>query len=360
MKAAVCRAFGEPLVIENISLAEPGPGEVKISLKACAICHSDVSYMDGIWGGKLPAVYGHEGAGIVEAVGDGVSKCRPGDHVIVTLIRYCGQCHYCASGSEVLCEEVFPLNENEPITSASGEKLHQSMNSGAFAEAVVVHESQIEIVPNDMEFTSASLLACGVLTGYSAVANASDLKKGQHCVVIGCGGVGLNSLQAASITGAASVIAMDLSPDKLELVKEFGATHAINPSDADAKQQVMAITNGRGADYVYVTVGSKTAIESAANYITKNGTIVVVGIPGSDVYTRFNPAILVAWSQKIVGTKMGSARISQDIPKLLALYKDGQLKLEPLISKTFALEQINEALDEVRTGKAIKNIIVFD
>lgn len=360
MKAAVCRKFGEPLVIEEITLAEPNHHEMIIRLKACAICHSDVSYMDGIWGGDLPAVYGHEGAGIVETVGPGVTKCKPGDHVIVTLIRHCGTCHYCDNGHEVLCETTFPLHESQPIRNSNGEELYQAMNSGSFAEAVLVHQSQVEIVPNDMEFDVASLLACGVLTGWGAVKHASDLKAGQHTVVIGCGGVGINSIQAAANSGAASVIALDLSAEKRELVKQFGATHAIDPTSPDAVENVFEITGDRGADFVFVTVGSKTAIESATNFITKNGTVVVVGMPGSDVRTDYDPATLAAWSQKIVGTKMGSAIQSEDIPELIKLYQAGNLKLEPLISNRYQLEEINEAIDEVRRGEAIKNVIVFE
>ncbi|MBL4890683.1 MAG: Zn-dependent alcohol dehydrogenase [Rhizobiaceae bacterium] len=360
MKAAVCRGFGEPLIIEEITLAEAGPGEVRVKLKACAICHSDISFMDGAWGGDLPAVYGHEGAGIVESVGKGVTKCKVGDHVVVTLIRYCGDCHYCAGGNEVLCEEVFPLNKDEPIFDASGKKLHQAMNSGAFAEAVVVEQSQLEVVPDDIAFDLVSLLACGVLTGYGAVKHASGLKEGQHAIVIGCGGVGLNSIQAASHLGAASVIGKDLSAEKLALIGEFGATHGINPTDVDGVDQVMKITGGRGADFVFVTVGSKRAIESASSYITKNGSVVVVGMPSSGTMTEYDPVTLAAWSQKIIGTKMGSAKLSEDIPELVSLYRSGKLKLEPLISGRYALENINDALDEVRNGKAIKNIIMFD
>ena len=360
MKAAVCRKFGDPLQIEEITLADPGPEEVRIRLKACAICHSDVSYMDGIWGGELPAVYGHEGAGVVEKVGPGVGKCKPGDHVIVTLIRHCGTCHYCADGHEVLCETTFPLHESQPIRRPDGEGLYQAMNSGAFAEAVLVHQSQVETIPSDMAFDVASLLACGVLTGWGAVKHASNLKPGQHAIVIGCGGVGINSIQAAAHTGAASVIAMDLSAEKRDLVRQFGATHAIDPTDADAVQQVFEITGKRGADFVYVTVGSKAAIESASKFITKNGTVVVVGMPGSDVRTEYDPATLATWSQKIVGTKMGSALQSQDIPELISLFQSGAIKLEPLISKRFKLDEINQAIDEVRKGEAIKNVIIYD
>ena len=360
MKAAVCREFAKPLVIEDIQLAEPGSNDVRIRLKACSICHSDVSFADGIWGGQLPAVYGHEGAGIVEAVGVGVQDYAVGDHVIVTLIRHCGDCHYCSDDVEVLCEGEFDLAKFAPITNANGETLEQAMNCGAFAEEVLVHESQLQKAPKDMPFDVASLLACGVITGYGAVAHASDLREGQHAIVIGCGGVGLNSLQGASLKGAASVIAMDLEKEKRELALRFGATHAIDPRDSDAVEQVMAITGGRGADTVFVTVGAKSAIDSAQNFITKNGTVVIVGMPSSDTRGDYDPGTMAAWGQKIIGTKMGNSVIAVDIPELLELYAKGEYKLDELISGRFKLEDINQAMDEVRSGKAIKNIIVFD
>lgn len=360
MKAAVCREFGKPLVIEELNLSEPSVGEVRVKLKACSICHSDLSYADGIWGGQLPAVYGHEGAGVVVSEGQGVSDYAVGDHVIVTLVRHCGDCHYCSDEAEVLCEEDFSLFHSKPITDANGNEIHQAMNCGAFAEEVVVDQSQLQKIPADLPFDVASLLACGVITGYGAVRHASDLKAGQHAIVIGCGGVGLNSVQGAKLAGAATVIAMDIEPEKLEVAKSMGATHGVNPADKDAVDQVMAITNGRGADYVFVTVGVKAAIDSAQNYITKNGTVVIVGMPASDTRGDYDPGTMAAWGQKFIGTKMGNTIISEDIPELLQFYADGKYQLEPLISGRFALEQINEALDEVRSGKAVKNVIVFD
>ncbi len=234
------------------------------------------------------------------------------------------------------------------------------MNCGAFAEEVVVHHSQLQKAPRGMPFDVASLLACGVITGYGAVRHASDLKPGQHAIVIGCGGVGLNSVQAAVLAGAASVIAMDLEPEKLAAAKSFGATDGINPADSDVVDQVMAITGGRGADTVFVTVGVKAAIDSAQNFITKNGTVVIVGIPSSDTRGDYDPGTMAAWGQRFIGTKMGNTVISEDIPELIELYSQGKYQLDRLISGRFKLEEINEALDEVRSGKAVKNVIVFD
>lgn len=360
MKAAVCRAFGKPLVIEEIAIAKPGPGEVLVDVKACAICHSDISYAEGAWGGDLPAVYGHEAAGIVRETGQGVTGVKPGDHVVVTLIRSCGHCHYCSQGSLVMCEEVFPLDRKSPLTGASGEPYVQAMRSGAFAEQVLVHESQMAPIPKDIPFASASLLACGVITGYGAVANTARVTPGQHVAVIGCGGVGLNSIQGAAIAGATTIIAIDLSDEKLDAARRFGATHAINSKTENAAEKVKSLTSGRGADVVFVTVGVKTAFDRAFDYITKNGSVVVVGMPATGVFAEYDPGTLAAWNQKILGSKMGEARIARDIPALVELYRTGRLKLDELITARYPLEQINEAIAAVNEGKALRNVIVFE
>jgi len=360
IRAAVCKEFGQALVLEDINIRDAMMGEVRVKLHACAICHSDLSYADGIWGGTLPAVYGHEGAGIVESVGEGVTNYAVGDHVIVTLIRHCNTCHYCEENAQVLCEGEFGFNAHPALSASDGSAIDQAMNCGAFAQMVLVDQSQLQKVPQDMPFDVASLLACGVITGYGAVTHASDLKAGEHAIVIGCGGVGFNSLQAASLKGAASVIAMDIEPDKRELALEFGATHTIDPTSDTAADEVMSITNGRGADHVFVTVGAKSAIDSAQSYITKNGAVVIVGMPASGTRGDYDPGTMAAWGQKFIGTKMGNSVISIDIPQLLEFYAQGKYKLDELISGRFKLEEVNQALDGVRKGKAIKNILIFD
>ncbi|MCV0397586.1 MAG: zinc-binding dehydrogenase [Rhizobiaceae bacterium] len=330
-----------------------------VDLRACAICHSDISYAEGAWGGPLPAVYGHEAAGVVSRVGPGVESLRPGDHVVATLIRSCGTCHYCGRGSRVMCEEVFPLDEIGPLTAAGGERLVQSMRTGAFAEKIVVHESQAVAVPADMPFASACLLACGVITGYGAVANTAKVRQGQTVAVVGCGGVGLNSVQAAAIAGASTIVALDLSADKLEAARAFGATHAFNPANADTAAAIMALTENRGVDFVFVTVGAKAAFEGAFSYLTKNGAVVIVGMPPSGVFASYDPGTMAAWNQKILGSKMGEAVIAHDIPMLVEHYRAGRLKLDELVSARYPLDRINEAIAAVNEGKALRNVIVF-
>ncbi len=360
IKAAVCRAFGKPLVIEEIDIAEPGPGEVAVDVKACAICHSDISYAEGAWGGDLPAVYGHEAAGVVTKIGPGVAGVRPGDHVVVTLIRSCGHCHYCAQGSRVMCEEVFALDRKGPLTGPGGQKYWQSMRTGAFAEKIVVHESQMVPIDDDIAFAQASLLACGVITGYGAVVNTARVRPGHHVAVVGCGGVGLNSIQGAAIAGAAEIIAIDLSEDKLKAARSFGATHAVNPAKEDAAARIKELTAGRGVDFVFVTVGAKAAFDRAFDYVTKNGAVVIVGMPPSGVMAEYDPGTLAAWNQKILGSKMGEAHITRDIPELVAHYRAGRLKLDELVSGRYPLEEINAAIAAVNEGRALRNVIVFE
>jgi S-(hydroxymethyl)glutathione dehydrogenase / alcohol dehydrogenase len=358
VKAAVCREFGKPLVIEEVTLAKPQAGELRVKIAATAICHSDISYADGAWGGTLPAIFGHESVGVVEEVGSGVSSVKVGDQVVVTLIRSCGHCRGCSRGMPVTCETSFPLDAKSPLTSKSGESIVQAMRTGSFAEYVVVHDSQVVVISKDIKAASASLLACGVITGFGAVTNTAKVEPGSHVVVIGAGGVGLNSVQGR-VSGARSIIAVDLSDLKIKAAKEFGATHGINSGKEDVAKQVQAITDGRGADYVFVTVGAKQAFDSSYALLAKSGTVVLVGMPANGVMSEIDPGTMAAYSQNILGSKMGSARIQVDIPNLISLYEQGRLKLDELVTKTYPLEEINEAIAAVKRGDALRNVIVF-
>jgi S-(hydroxymethyl)glutathione dehydrogenase / alcohol dehydrogenase len=358
-RAAVCRAFGAPLTIETIELAEPGPGEVLVRMAACAICHSDIFFFDGAWGGDLPAVYGHEAAGVIEKVGPGVSRLKPGDHVVATLIRNCGFCPACTEGAPVFCEEVFPLDRQTPLHDAAGKPLVHGLRTGAFAEHIVVDASQTVAIPKDMKLDSAALIACGVLTGMGAVVNTANVKAGSSAVVIGCGGVGLNSIQGARIAGCSPIIAVDVEPGKLAAAREFGATHAINARSEDVAKRVAELTAGRKADWVFVTVGVKGAAEQGASLMKRNGATVLVGMPPSGVTATIDPSWLAAYGQRILGSKMGSARPVIDVPKIVALYREGRLKLDELITARYPLDKINEAVASSRSGAALRNVIVF-
>ncbi len=360
MKAAVCHEFGKPLVIEELDLALPRSGEIKVKLAACAICHSDIHYMDGAWGGDLPAVFGHEAAGVVEATGPNVADVEPGDHVLVTLLRACGQCFFCDQGDPNMCEGSVPLDEKGPIHRSDGTEIKQGLRTGAFAEYVVVDESQIAVIPKEIPLDAASLLSCGVITGLGAVVNTAKVPSGSSVVVIGTGGVGLNSVQGAALCGAQRIIALDISDAKLEAAKGFGATHTINPAKEDPREAVRALTNGRGADYVFVTVGSTKAIEQAFGLLRKIGTLVIVGMPPEGAMAAFEVLEFADQSQRILGSKMGNTRLRVDIPKLVDLYGQGRLKLDELISNRYPLEEINEAIASVKETEALRNVIVFD
>ncbi len=359
MKAAVCRAFGEPLVIEEVSLAPPRAGEIRVRLAACAICHSDIHFAEGAWGGTLPAIYGHEAAGIVEEVGPGVGHVRPGDHVVVTLIRSCGHCPACAEGAPVFCQTVFPLDQQSPLRSASGESIVQAMRTGAFAEYVVVDGSQAVAIPQDVPLDAASLIACGVLTGLGAVVNTAGVGAGQSVVVVGTGGVGLNAIQGARLVGATPIIAIDLSDEKLAAARGSAPRTRSIHARPTWPGRLPTSTGGRKADWVFVTVGAKSAIEQGIGLMKTNGSAVIVGMPANGVTVAFDPSWLASLGQRIIGSKMGSARIQIDVPRIVDLYKQGRLKLDELISGRYPLERINEAIAAVTRGEALRNVIVF-
>ncbi|MDH3674219.1 MAG: Zn-dependent alcohol dehydrogenase [Anaerolineae bacterium] len=359
MKAAVCFEFGQPLVVEEIELDPPRTGEVRVKLAACAICHSDIHYMEGAWGGSLPAVFGHEAAGVVEEVGLHVTGARPGDHVVVSLIRSCGRCYFCVRGNPTLCETKVALDKESRLHTKAGHVLHQGLRTAAFAEYVVVEESQVVRIPAEMPLDRASLLACGVITGFGAVVNTAQISSGSTVVVIGTGGVGLNSIQGAYLSGAQVIIAVDLVNSKLEAAAAFGATHTINPTEADMAEVVRSLTQGRGVDYVFVTVGSGKAIEQGLGLLRPAGTLVIVGMPASGVKIEIEAVDVAGASQRILGSKMGSARLAVDVPILVDLYQQGRLKLDELITARYPLAEINEAIVAVKRGDALRNVIVF-
>lgn len=357
MRAAVCREFGQPLAIEEVSLAPPGPGEVAVRLGACAICHSDIAYAEGAWGGTLPAVYGHEAAGRIEAVGAGVQGLRIGERVLVTLIRACGACPACAGGAPTSCDHAWEARPS-PLRDAGGAPLAQGMNTGAFAEAVVVDAGQCVPLPDDIATDEACLLACGVITGVGAVVNTARLRPGARVAVIGAGGVGLNAIQGAALAGAAQIIALDLAPAKLAAARKFGATDGVR-GGPDAPEAVRALTGGRGVDAVFVTVGVAAVLAQAQAMLAAGGALVVVGMPPSGSTASYEPATLAAMNQRVLGSRMGETVLARDIPWLIAQHRAGRLKLGALISGRFPLERINEAMAATKDGTARRNVIVF-
>lgn len=358
IRAAVAHEFAAPLTIEEIELRAPEAGEVEVTLSACAICHSDISYIDGGWGGDLPAVYGHEAAGTITAAGPGVKGYAVGDRVLVTLIRSCGDCAPCSAGTPVACNG--DTSMHGPLTLKDGTAVTQAMACGAFAEKVVVQPRQLAKLPDDIAMDVASLLACGVITGVGAVVNSAALRPGQTAVVIGAGGVGLNAIQGARIAGAAKIIAVDMVEEKLDVAMEFGATHGILASGEAPWKQVAKLTGGNMADVVFVTVGAIPAYQDAPRYIGTGGKVLMVGMPHTGAEASYEPVIIAALGQQMIGTKMGDVVLARDIPWLIDLYQQGRLKLDELISGRWSLDQINEAIADTRTGAARRNVIMFD
>ncbi|MEM9871579.1 MAG: Zn-dependent alcohol dehydrogenase [Pseudomonadota bacterium] len=358
IKAAVCHAFGAPLQIENIQIRSPDVGEVEVDLDAVAICHSDISFADGAWGGSLPAVYGHEAAGRVRSVGPNVTGVAAGDSVVVTLIRACGTCPSCASGKPTICATPYD-GDAGPIRTADGGRLTQAMACGAFAERVVVDQSQVVRIPGEMPKDAASLIACGVITGVGAVVNAAGLRAGQDVVVIGAGGVGLNAIQGARIAGARRIVAVDMTEGKLDDAMAFGATHGVLATAKSPWRASYKALGGKGAEAVIVTVGAIPAYEQAPRYLGAGGKAVMVGMPHSGAKTEYEPVILAALGQGMIGSKMGDVVIQRDIPWMVDLYLQGRLQLDSLISGRWSLDQINEAIADTKGGRARRNVIVF-
>ena len=358
IRAAVCREFGQPLSVEKILLAPPKSYELKVKLAACAICHSDISAIKGIWNGSLPAVYGHEASGFVTQVGKKIKDFKPGDRVLVSLIRACGDCELCRENEPTSCLYAYD-EEPSPLKDFKNEVIFKGMKTGAFADHVVVSAEQCVKVPNELPLDEASLLSCGVLTGYGSVFNTAKLKTGQSVVVIGSGGVGLNTIQAARIKSASHIIAIDISNKKLKIARNFGATATVKASGQSIEDTVKSLTNGLGVNYVFVTVGDPEAFLYAPSLLKSGGSIVLVGLPQSGTQVPYDAMKLSAMNQSILGSRMGKGVLSRDIPKLIKLWKAGKLQLRELISKKFELNQINEAIRNSSSGKSKRNIIIF-
>lgn len=359
MRAAVGYEPGKPLIIEDIDIDPPRAGEVKVRLAATAICHSDIHALHGDWNGKFPVVAGHEAAGVVEEVGEHVTLTAPGENVVVSLLRSCGHCFYCAQGLSNLCNGVFALQTESRLRNKRGESIYQGIRTAAFAEYVIVDQSQVVQVPRTIPLEKAALLACGVITGVGAVVNTGQVKPGSSVVVIGLGGVGLNAVQGAVIAGASKIIAMDILDMKLAVAKMFGATHTLNARQDDARQVILEFTDGRGADYVFVTVGSTTAVSQGLTLLRRAGTLVIVGMPPKGATIPLPVVDIADNGLRILGSFVGSTRPRIDIPWLVDLHQQGRLKLAELITGRYALEQINEAMGKTEKGEAIRNVIIW-
>lgn len=359
MKAAICYEFDTPLKIEEVELAPTGAHQVRVRIEATAICHSDIHDIKGELPGPRPFVGGHESAGYVAETGDAVTSVRPGDPVVVSLLKSCGQCYYCLTGMPHLCEKMMAPPAVPLMRTKAGQPLVAKGNIGGFAEAVLVDESQVVKLPPEMPLDRACLLACGVSTGFGGVVNRAKVRALQSVVVIGAGGVGVNAIQGAAYSGADPVIAVDVLEKKLETAKAFGASHAVNAKSNDAAEQVRRLTSGRGADWVFVTVGSVAAIKQGLAMAGKRGSVVIIGLPPVKDTLTIAPLELIASERTLTGGFMGSTNLRVDIPRLVGLYRAGRLKLDELITERFPLAKINDAIASMQRGDALRNVIVF-
>jgi len=359
MKAAVLREVNKPLTIEDVQVSKPGPHEVLIRTAAAGVCHSDLHFQNGSYMYPMPAVLGHESAGVVEMVGSEVGYVQPGDHVITCLSVFCGRCKYCLGGRPALCakEGLRRAPDAEPRLSQDGNIVHQFLDLSSYAEQLLVHENAIVKIRKDMPLDRASLIGCGVTTGMGAVMNTASIEPGSTVAVIGCGGVGLSAIQGARIAGAGRIIAVDLNKNKLELAKKLGATDAVDAS-GDAVAEVKSMTNG-GVEYSFEAIGLKVTTEQAWGMLENGGTATVIGmIPlGTKIEV---PGVDFLFEKKIQGSSMGSNRFRVDMPRYIEFYLNGKLDLDSMISQRIGLEGINDAFEELKKADLARSVIEFN
>ncbi len=359
MKAAVLREINKPLEIEDIQHGDPGPREVLVRTVAAGVCHSDLHFQNGAYPHAVPAVLGHESAGIVEAVGDSVHYVKPGDHVITCLSAFCGHCEHCLTGHMSLCmEPELQRGKGQPPRLAkNGEAIAQFLNLSSFAEYMLVHEHAVAKVRQDMPLDRAALIGCSVTTGVGAVIHTAAVEPGATVAVIGCGGVGLAAVNGATIAGAGRIIAVDQVPGKLELAARLGATDLVNAMEHNPVEAVHELTGG-GVHYSFEAIGLAVTAQQAFKMVRRGGTATVIGmIPVGTMVEVHGPDFLA--EKKLQGSNMGSNRFRVDMPRFVDFYLQGKLHLDDLIAARIKLEDVNDALDALKTGEMARNLILF-
>ncbi len=360
MKAAVLHAANQPLTIEEVALAKPGPRDVLLRTAFAGLCHSDLHFIDGLYPHPTPCVLGHESAGIVEAVGDGVTYVKPGDHVITCLSVFCGTCPQCVTGHPNLCENTevkLPPGVSRRLSWKGGELMNQFLNLSSFAEQMLVHENAMVKIDPDIPLDRAALVGCGVMTGVGAVFNAAKVEPGSTVAVIGCGGVGLSAVNGAALAGAERIIAIDTVASKLELARELGATDTLNASNADPVKMVREMTGG-GVHYSFEALGTKTTAEQSFQMLRGGGTATIIGMVPLGVKIELHGYDFLR-DRKLQGTSMGGNRFRVDMPRLLSLWRQGRLKLDHLISGKLKLDQINDGFAALKSGAPVRQLIDF-
>jgi S-(hydroxymethyl)glutathione dehydrogenase/alcohol dehydrogenase len=363
MQAAVMRDNSGTLVIEDLEIDKPIRGEVLIRTVASGLCHSDLHFIDGSWPSQIPIVLGHEAAGIVEAVGEGVTEFEPGDHVISCISMFCGRCERCLTGHSYLCQKRASMMDRDSgeaprLIDSDGDAITGFAGLATFAEQMLVRENAIVKITDEMPLDKAALIGCGVTTGVGAVFRSAEVKPGSTVAVIGCGGVGISAVQGAHLVGARKIIAIDLEPRKLEWAQQLGATHVVNPSDGDPVAKVRELTDG-GVDYSFECIGLKLTAEQAFHMIREGGLATIMGMIPPGVNLEINGVELFMSAKRLQGSLMGSNNFTIDMPHLCDLYLGGRLKLDEMVSATISLDEINEGFDAMKNGEVVRSIVDF-
>ncbi len=356
MKAAVFYGGGKPVAIEDVGVRDPGPGEVRVAIKAAGLCHSDVSVIDGTIPYPVPVVLGHEGAGVVEAIGAGVRSVKEGDAVILSTLAHCGRCPACEAAKPTQCRNAPSPKDSMPFV-VGGKPAYQFANTSAFAELTLVREQSAIPFDRRVPFDRAALVGCGIMTGVGAVLNRARVEPGSSMVVFGVGGIGLNCVQGGVLAGAARIIAVDVNPQKLELARQFGATDVIDSTKADALAVIRDLTGG-GADYTFECVGNVAVIQTALDALAAGGTLTIVGVPKLGTTYQF-PVHAIYNNKAILGCRYGGARPRRDFAMLADLYLAGRLKIDELITSHYALDDFDRALDDLHRGSLARGVFRF-
>jgi S-(hydroxymethyl)glutathione dehydrogenase / alcohol dehydrogenase len=365
-KAAVCEGVDQPLQVIDVDIDPPKAGEIRVRMGASGVCHSDLSVVNGTLLSPLPSVLGHEGAGVVEEIGEGVSSVKPGDHVVLSFVPQCGTCYFCTHDTPEMCEPGFMAMatggqlDMTPRFARGGVPLHQMSGLGTFSEELVCPEISTVRIDDEVPLTRAALIGCGVLTGFGAAANTADVRPGDTVAVIGCGGVGLNVIQGAKYKGAERIIAIDQFDSKLKLAEEFGATDLVNAKDSDAVAQVQELTGGRGVDVSFEVIGLKATVQQALAMARRGGQAIIVGVPKMEQIMEIPIAMELLVNEKQVrGSWYGSSSVQRDVPMLIDLYKQGTLKLDELVSRTIGLADINDAFKAMEAGEVARSVVDY-
>ena len=371
IKAAVLRrtdlprpyADSKPLQIEEVELDPPGPGEALVQIKAVGLCHSDLVAINGERGKPMPIVIGHEAAGIVTKVGTGVSGFVPGDHVVPSYVASCGHCEMCSVGRPALCEPATASNAAAVLRDGTtrlhkdGERIHHHSGVAGFAEYAVLPVDALVKINREIPFEHAALFGCGVVTGVGSVVNTSNLKPGESIAIVGLGGVGLSALLAARAVGAGKIIAVDLNEEKLQLARDLGAHEIFNASDPDCVARAMAYTDG-GVHVAVETAGSPLALKTAYDLTRRGGTTVTAGMPGPDAEITISHLSIAAQERTLKGSYMGSSVPKRDIPRYMAMFIDGQLPVDRLMSRTIGFDELNGAMDRLDNATTVREVLV--